>query len=60
MNTGIQRSSATLPAQRLLLAEGDMLREDFDGDGAVQAGIGGAIHLSHTTGTDLVGDFVWA
>ena len=39
---------------------GQVFREDFDGYNAVQAGVGGAIHLSHTTGTDERRDFVWA
>ena len=41
-------------------AVGQMLREDFDRNRAVEASVGGAIHFSHTARTELVGDFVWA
>ena len=39
---------------------GDMLGQDLDGDGAVQARIGGLIDLSHATGADLLDDAIVA
>ena len=55
----IHVETAYLGADWLLLAEGDMLREDFDGDGAVQAGVAGLTDLTHAPGAngreDLVG-----
>jgi len=55
----IHVETACLGADWLLLAEGDMLREDFNGDGAVQAGVGGLVDLTHAARAkareDLVG-----
>ncbi len=39
---------------------GDMLREDFDGDGAVEAGIARFVDLTHSARTDGLGDLVVA
>ena len=39
---------------------GQMTREDFDRDGAVQASVLGAIHLAHAAGADGRKDFVRA
>ena len=47
----------TLEAFTQVSVVGEVFGKDFDGYGAVQTGVGGAIHLSHTTGTELVGDF---
>ena len=50
----------TLEAFTALRVTGEMFRQDLDGDSAVEAGVYGAIHFAHTTGTDLVGDLVGA
>ena len=47
----------TFPALGVI---GQVFGKDLDGNSAVQAGVGGAIHLSHTTGTNEGRDFVWA
>ena len=54
------RAGFTLEAFPALRVGGEVFRKDFDGNRAAQSGVGGAIHLSHTAGTELVGDFVWA
>lgn len=35
-----------------LWSVGQERRQDLDGDGPIQAGVGGAIHLSHATGAN--------
>ena len=35
-------------------------RQDFDGDVAIEAGIAGAIHLAHATGSELLEDAIRA
>ena len=50
----------TLEAFPALRIGGQVFGKDFDGNRAVQPGVGCTIHLTHTTGTELVGDFVWA
>src|SRR5262249_46954997 len=30
----------------------DIMSEDFDGDGALQPGVAGAVHFTHTPGTE--------
>ena len=37
-----------------------MLGEDLDGDGAVEAGVAGLVHLTHAALADLGGDLVRA
>ena len=54
----IHVETACLGADWLLLAEGDMLREDFDGDGAVQAGVPGFVDLAHAAFPEQGGDVV--
>ena len=54
------RTGLTLEAFPALGIVGEVFGKDFDGDGAVQAGVGGAIHLSHSTGTNERRDFVGA
>ena len=39
---------------------GDMRGEDFDGDGAVQAGVAGFVHLAHAARAEGGEDFVGA
>ena len=39
---------------------GDVLGEDLDGDGAVQAGVAGFVHLTHPARADGREDLVWA
>ena len=39
---------------------GDVLGEDFDGDGAVEAGVGGFVHFAHTACPDRSDDLVGA
>ena len=38
----------------------DVLGQDFDSDGTVEAGVGSTIHLAHATHADLRGNFVRA
>ena len=39
-------------------AVGKMFGKDLDGNGTVQTGVGGAIHLSHTARAQLIADLV--
>ena len=39
---------------------GDMLGEDLDGDGAVQAGVAGFVYFAHAAFADLGGDGIRA
>ena len=39
---------------------GDMLGQDLDGDGTIQAGVGGFVDLAHAALADEGGDFVRA
>jgi len=39
---------------------GDVLRQDFDGDGAIQSRIPRPVHLSHAPGSDRSEDFIRA
>ena len=37
---------------------GDMLRQDLDGDGAVESGVSGFVHFSHTASPDGGDDLI--
>jgi hypothetical protein len=37
-----------------------VLREDFDGDGAIQSGVSGFVDFAHATGTEVACDLVRA
>ncbi len=56
-----RRDRAGLALEPLLQIRirGDMLGQHLDGDGAVEAGVGGFVHLAHAAraegGVDLVG-----
>ncbi len=41
-----------------MLATKNSLRQDLDGDFALQSGVLGPVHLSHPTLTDLLSDLV--
>jgi hypothetical protein len=40
-----------------LAVGGDVLGEDFDGDGAVEAGVTGFVHFAHTARAE--GAWIW-
>ena len=50
----------TLEASKQMRVAGEMFGKDFDGDSAVQERVDGGVHFSHTAGTKLVVDCVWA
>ncbi len=58
----VQRSQGPRLALELAQAigvAGDVLRQDLDGDGAIEAGVAGAVDLAHAPGADQAEDFVW-
>ena len=50
---------ASEPRQALGIA-GEKVRQDFDGDVAIESGVARTIHLAHASGTDGDGNFVRA
>jgi hypothetical protein len=49
-----------VPDRRTAGVRGDVLREDFDGDGAIQSGVSGFVDFAHATGTEVACDLVRA
>ena len=54
------RLGLTLEALLSLRAQSELLTEDFDGHGAVEAGVPGLVDLAHTPRTDRREDLVGA
>src|SRR5688572_13198448 len=55
-----KRSRLALEPRGTFLVSNEQTRQDLDRDVAIELGIAGAIHLTHSTGANLGGDFVWA
>jgi hypothetical protein len=53
-----QRARLPVEPRQSILILCHRLRQDLDGHGAAQVGVGGAVHLTHATDTDLRGNLV--
>jgi hypothetical protein len=52
------RTSFPLESFTCLGLGGDVLRQDFDGDRAIEARVSGPVHFAHATGTKRGDDFI--